>query len=983
MNMWKKTIAMALVLCLIASVLPVTAMAAVEQDYTYAPVGNTGAVITVTGGDVVSAAVDAPELAAVTTAGNVVTVTGAADAVGVAAVTIAYGDGETCCVEVPIGYTTFWFDGDRLTVMPGADDNYEITGVNAADEEYTDLPVATTAEGWFVYENAEAYRLYVSVKKSGGTYVFGGQGNDMAIAVKKEATDPAQLLLCGLELTSSFTAPITVKKDSATTATITALAGHVNTLSDVEFNNADLYGPTEDGGDGTNPEYAESAVIKCKDYANVTVNGSGTLNLICSSKNALKVGEYGSLSIADLTLNVSSVNHGISSDNTLKISSGSINVNAASDAIRSDPDPVDPEAGCAGNIVITGGTYVLTAGADGIQAAQDLTITDGKFHIQAGQGWDDPNFDKDTMSCKGLKTSGTIDEEAGEVATNQLTVTGGTFVLNTADDAIHSDCNITIAGGTYVIQTGDDGVHADAALVLGAEGADDDAIDLSVLTCYEGLEGATVEIYSGTYDVVASDDGINAAGDSTETETMPGWPGGGGTGGSSNYYITVYGGDITVHAGGDGLDSNGNLSLLGGTVVVWGAQNSNADTAIDCDGSFLVNGATVLAAGSRQMNPNPASGSQPYIRTNTSVTAGRTVNVRYNNETVFNILAAGNASSVFYSSPDMTSSSGWSIVVDNSAVIEPEDPCANGHTAVEDPAVAATCTQAGLTAGSHCSVCGDVLTPQTIVPATGHTVVEDAAVAPTCTEPGLSAGSHCSVCDTVLVPQSVVAAAGHAYELTDSVEPTESALGSATYTCTVCGDSYTEVVDELGCPSAMFSDVEPLGHWSHAGIDYCVANDLMNGFPDSTFRPNGDLTRAQLVTILYRVEGEPEATYADGTFADVAATDWFAAAVAWAAENGVVEGYPDGTFRPDKAITREQIATILYRMEGAPETAENALNGFPDAEDVHEYAVPALNWAVTQGHINGVAIDDVNYLKPLNTATRAQIAAIMMRWLEA
>ena len=136
-----------------------------------------------------------------------------------------------------------------------------------------------------------------------------------------------------------------------------------------------------------------------------------------------------------------------------------------------------------------------------------------------------------------------------------------------------------------------------------------------------------------------------------------------------------------------------------------------------------------------------------------------------------------------------------------------------------------------------------------------------------------------------------------------------------------------------------------------------------------------------MVTILYRVAGSPPVS-TSGTFTDVAANAWYAKAVEWAAANNVVTGYPGNVFKPEQAITREQIATILYRAAGSPATTQNSLAGFPDAATVSSYATTSLNWAVEQGLINGIGVQGVSYLRPRNTATRAQIAAIIMRYLE-
>ena len=177
----------------------------------------------------------------------------------------------------------------------------------------------------------------------------------------------------------------------------------------------------------------------------------------------------------------------------------------------------------------------------------------------------------------------------------------------------------------------------------------------------------------------------------------------------------------------------------------------------------------------------------------------------------------------------------------------------------------------------------------------------------------------------------------------------------------------------------MFDDVNA-GAWFFAGADYAVEKGLMNGVGKNLFNPNGKLTRAQLVTILYRVAGSPETAYT-GKFKDVPEGQWFTKAVEWAAAQGIVTGYDGGIFKPNGFISREQIATILFRAEGEP-TVDGGKLDFPDAETAHDYAKDALIWATSKGLINGVKSGDITYLKPLDTATRAQFATIAQRYLE-
>ena len=190
-----------------------------------------------------------------------------------------------------------------------------------------------------------------------------------------------------------------------------------------------------------------------------------------------------------------------------------------------------------------------------------------------------------------------------------------------------------------------------------------------------------------------------------------------------------------------------------------------------------------------------------------------------------------------------------------------------------------------------------------------------------------------------------------------------------------------EALKTAGCPSTNFTDVEENG-WYHTGVDFMVKNGFMNGVADDAFDVDGNLTRAQLVTILYRIAGEPEST-ATNPFADVADGQWYTNAVIWAAENGIVKGVNTTTFAPNDQITREQIATILFRYAKA-EKVEGKLAGFPDAGEVSDYAADAMAWAVEQGLINGISESDgKTYLAPQETATRSQIAVILMRYLTA
>lgn len=201
--------------------------------------------------------------------------------------------------------------------------------------------------------------------------------------------------------------------------------------------------------------------------------------------------------------------------------------------------------------------------------------------------------------------------------------------------------------------------------------------------------------------------------------------------------------------------------------------------------------------------------------------------------------------------------------------------------------------------------------------------------------------------------------------------------------CTVCGVviGQGEVIP-ANCPGAIFSDMPAVGNWAHVGIDYCVKAGLFNGIAADRFAPDGEMTRAMLVTVLWRMSGSPKAE-SGNPFTDVAADSWYTDAVVWAAENKIVLGVGGGKFDPDTSVTREQIATILFRyaQTNRVDVADRAeLKDFPDSAEASEWAAEALQWAVAAKLVNGSEENGRNYLLPQGAATRAQLAAILMRY---
>ena len=192
----------------------------------------------------------------------------------------------------------------------------------------------------------------------------------------------------------------------------------------------------------------------------------------------------------------------------------------------------------------------------------------------------------------------------------------------------------------------------------------------------------------------------------------------------------------------------------------------------------------------------------------------------------------------------------------------------------------------------------------------------------------------------------------------------------------------TATWDGVNVPEVMFRDVSPAA-WYADAVDYAVSNELMNGVGNGKFDPNGSMTRAMLVTVLWRYAGSP--TEGTNGFSDVPNGDWYTQAVAWASKNGVVNGVGNGRFDPNGKITREQIAVILFRyakQQGIYVGKRGSFGRFADANKVNSYAVDALRWAVGVEIIGGSSEGGKLLLKPQGNATRAEVAAILMRFLE-
>lgn len=341
----------------------------------------------------------------------------------------------------------------------------------------------------------------------------------------------------------------------------------------------------------------------------------------------------------------------------------------------------------------------------------------------------------------------------------------------------------------------------------------------------------------------------------------------------------------------------------------------------------------------------------------------------------------------------------------------------------------ATCYEEGYTGDTYCLGCGTLLSKGTVIVATGHTgVVTKEAKAPTCTEAGWTEEIRCSICDEILQPSEPIAALGHSFtnyipdnnatctengtetaicdrcDATDTreiensafghdyhekrVEPGYSHEGMIQQVCARCDDVSSSVSIPALIIEETLADVAN-GQWFTPYIAYCLDTELMKGQGDKDaagreyFRPENSMTRAELVTVLYNMEGQPPVQF-EAIFDDVTSEKWFATQVTWASQNGLVFGTADKIFEPDTPISRQDLATILYRyavdykgIEMNVENVDALLGAFSDANRVGNYAKVAMAAMNQVGVITG----DGDRLKPRDSATRAEVASMLSRYL--
>ncbi|MBR6708916.1 MAG: carbohydrate-binding domain-containing protein [Clostridia bacterium] len=498
--------------------------------------------------------------------------------------------------------------------------NYDAAGavaVTLAGTTATASGAGVTVQGSTVTVTAE------------GTYLLTGTLTGM-IVVDAPKTDKVQLVLNGVTITSPTSAAIYVRQADKVFLTLPD-GSHSSLANGGSFAALD--------GDESN---IDAAIFSRDD---LTVNGSGTLQIDSPAGHGIVAKDELTISGASLTLDAG--DNGLRANDSIAIADATLQITAKNDAIKAEHD----EDAALGFVYIASGSITATADGDGISAGSYVQIDSGTIRLTCGGGhgsvsvsdqgnwgWNNPwggmmgggTTTADTVSAKGIKAAG------------ELLIRGGTIEIDAADDALHSNTNLHVAGGTITLSSGDDGLHADGnTRVSGGT--------LTIKSSYEGIEGNSIDILGGDISLVASDDGLNAAGGADASGFggffggMGGGPGMGGmppdmgggrggkgdgfaSGGADAMYVNIAGGRLTVDAGGDGLDSNGSLTVSGGEVYVAGPTNSG-NGPLDYTTGATLTGGTLVVAGSSGMAQNfsQAENQGVIMATFTSQKAGTTV----------------------------------------------------------------------------------------------------------------------------------------------------------------------------------------------------------------------------------------------------------------------------------------------------------------------------------------------------------------------
>lgn len=533
------------------------------------------------------------------------------------------------------------------------------------NEAYTTITLGTDIK---VQGNgASTAENKVTISKA-GTYVLSGKLEDGQIIVDTKDSAAIRLILNGVEIKAMQNAPVYVK--SAGKVVISLEEGTQNIITDTANY---VFAEGED---------EPNAALFSK--ADLTINGTGTLTVNGNYEDAIVTKDR--LKIMEGNLIINCQDDGIRGKDMVAIKNGDFTIISGGDAIKS----TNSNNADKGFILIENGVFKITAEGDGIQAETSLNIVNGDFNITTGGGsthgkkhvdstkggmktFNQDGAIKENAGMRGNKANipeskGMLDEAAVEKikaqheaqqaaaqaveqttaaqtaeeetvstkavkAGTKLVIDEGKFTINAADDALHSNGEVTINNGEFNIATGDDGIHGDTVVVINSG-------NINITKCYEGIEGQEITINGGHTVIVSDDDGINAADGS---EAAPGT--------TKNINLTVNDGYLFISAHGDGLDSNGNMTLNGGTVVA-NALIGKGENALDYDGQFAVTGGIFATTGGANLNSKTSTQKVISMSFNSAQEANTIVCVQDSNNNIIVAFAPDRSFSSIYISSE-------------------------------------------------------------------------------------------------------------------------------------------------------------------------------------------------------------------------------------------------------------------------------------------------------------------------------------------
>ena len=492
-----------------------------------------------------------------------------------------------------------------------------------------------------------------------GIYRLTGTLNNGTVIIDAPKSDKVQLILDNVSISNTTGAAIYARQ--ADKVFLTTGANTENKLS-----NGGTFTSTDDNN--------VDAVIFSKD--DLTLNGEGSLTI--ESPVGHGIVSKDELTITSGNYTITTASHGMAGKDSVAISGGSFAIFAGKDGIQADHD----EDADKGFVYIGSGIFEITAAGDGISASGALQVDGGTFTMTTGggsengkqhssEGWGGMGGSPGGFPGGGRPggrssdtTSATTDDSTsmkGLKAGTQLILNGGTFTMNCADDAVHSNGDLTVTNGVFDIKTGDDGFHCEEKLTISGS-------NITITESYEGLEALHILVSGGNIRLKATDDGLNAAGGVDQSGTGGrDQMFGGGFGGmhAGNGSIVISGGNLYVNASGDGIDANGTLEITGGYTVVVGPTTGDTAT-LDYDVSGVITGGTFIGTGASGMAQTFSSsenqgviavqvGSAPVGTQITLTDSAGKVIIDYTPELGFNV--------VILSSPDIQKGKSYTITV--------------------------------------------------------------------------------------------------------------------------------------------------------------------------------------------------------------------------------------------------------------------------------------------------------------------------------